>query len=437
MPFLSIYVFSVLWFMVNKAANPDGSCTNPKFRWFETLDTFYNFAENSTIPAIQVNISLDTESRCLDGSHHMFYFRKGFGDGINKYQIYLMGGGLCASYDECYDRATNPNHTYKGSSTVYTKYGWYSSDYLSDNKTENSLMYNWNTIWLLYCDGSAWTGNNLTIYPYKVNNTYTQNLYFRGHINLRNAMTVIYNEYGLNNATDVVISGCSAGGWGTYINTNYIFKNFINNIAASKFMVIPQSGFFPQTNPITNGQNFVDRVMWVYNTQNVTYILNEDCLEYYKTINGSLSNCMYPQYIVRFLTYNKIFAINSIYDTYTMGIQGINKNNYSECSEFGIWVSHLFMNNFLNTNVNLHGGLLYSCYSHCGEYNNINVSNILTGNSIEMFYYGNLTSIYEDTYLIFQNETYPCEECCFANYVVASNVSVCTHNNEECDPNCE
>eukprot|EP01084_Bolivina_argentea_P255850 430488_1 len=157
---------------VQTAPNPDGSCTNPRFRWFPTLTAFYNYSNhmgnNNTIPAIRVNVSMDTHARCVDGSQYMFYFRNGFGDGIAKYQIYLQGGGWCTSYSSCYNIASNPKH-YTGSSLGYTPYAWYSADYLDNNKTNNPLMYNWNTIWMIYCDGSSFTGNNMTIYNYKVN----------------------------------------------------------------------------------------------------------------------------------------------------------------------------------------------------------------------------------------------------------------------------
>ena len=78
-------------FNVIFGANPDGSCTNPKFRWFKTLESFYNYAPNSnTNPAIRVNVT-SPNARCLDGSPYAFYFRPGFGNGLNKFQIYLQG----------------------------------------------------------------------------------------------------------------------------------------------------------------------------------------------------------------------------------------------------------------------------------------------------------------------------------------------------------
>eukprot|EP01084_Bolivina_argentea_P232255 391484_1 len=166
-----IAVVAAIVSIINGKANPDGSCTNPKFRWFKELNAFYNYSNlvgnNNTIPARRINVSLNTTARCLDGSQYFFYFRQGFGDGINKYQIYLQGGGMCTSYESCYERAQPSN--YVGSSLDYTEYAWYSADYLNDNQTTNPLMYNWNTIWMIYCDGSSFTGNNMTIYNYKVN----------------------------------------------------------------------------------------------------------------------------------------------------------------------------------------------------------------------------------------------------------------------------
>ena len=148
MQVFSLIVLLLIHLHLSRSANPDGSCTNPKFRWFLELNAFYNYSNlmgnNDTIPAIRVNISMDTNARCLDGSQYFFYFRKGFGDGLDKYQIYLQGGGWCTSPQSCYNRAQPDN--YVGSSLNYAKYAWYSADYLIDNQTQNPLMYNWNTI---------------------------------------------------------------------------------------------------------------------------------------------------------------------------------------------------------------------------------------------------------------------------------------------------
>eukprot|EP01084_Bolivina_argentea_P228092 385307_1 len=120
-----------------------------------------------------------------------------------------------------------------------------------------------------------------------------------------------------------------------------------------------------------------------------------------------------------------------------METQHISTSNYTEANLYGEWYTNYFIENFINTNVNLHGALLYSCHSHCGEYNHINVSNLFAANSIQMFYHNNLTHIYQNTYLILQNKSFPCKGCCFPDYIVPANVTICYPNNEECNPGCD
>eukprot|EP01083_Nonionella_stella_P001130 3288_1 len=125
---------------------------------------------------------------CLDGSPGVFYWRAGFGDGITKYHIFLEGGGECAGftetinpqYDTCPHRAT----TNLGSSKNYGATANYDSNYMSTNKQTNPLTYNWNTVYVKYCDGSDYGSNNETV----VNVTYKgqkMSIYFRGFRILR------------------------------------------------------------------------------------------------------------------------------------------------------------------------------------------------------------------------------------------------------------
>ena len=294
----------------------------------------------------------------------------------------------------------------------------------------NPLMYNWNTIWMIYCDGSSFTGNNMSTYNYDN----SMNLYFRGHQNLKEGMTKLFDEYGLDEASDMVISGCSAGGMAVYLNNDYILNNYVNQNAAKTFLSISASGFFPYDNPI-HSSNWHKGILWIFETQNVTNNLNADCVEHYNQRNKSLiSNCMFAQHVVPFLHSNKIFALQSIYDAAGMSQQSINANDEDESDEYGQWYAQLFMDSFVDSDKNLHAALLYSCYSHCGEYNHINVSNVLAANAIQMFHDGELAQN-----ILFQNHSYPCADCCFADYVVPppANISVCSHPNEFCNPSCD
>ena len=201
--------------------------------------------------------------------------------------------------------------------------------------------------------------------------------------------------------------------------------------AAKSFMSIPQSGLFPYNNPVHHS-SWYEGILWIYAVQNVSGILNADCVAHYERENASeVSKCMFSQFVAPFLNKNKVFALQSVFDAAGMSEQGISANDDAETNAYGQWYADMFVESFVESNATLHGAMLYSCYSHCGEYNDINVSGVLAGTAIQMFYEGRLTQP-----LLFQNETYPCEGCCFADSVVPSNVTVCKYPNEKCNSSC-
>ena len=78
--------------------------------------------------------------------------------------------------------------------------------WLTQDPDNNPLMKNWNHIYIRYCDGGFYAGNKSI--PDTYNNT---KIYYRGAIITQEIITTLQNEYGMNKATDIVISGCSAG----------------------------------------------------------------------------------------------------------------------------------------------------------------------------------------------------------------------------------
>ena len=91
---------------------------------------------------------------CLDGSAAGYYIRKGSGSGADKWILHLEGGGWCVNETNCYDRSM----TMLGSSKM-----WPASvsigGFLSDNSTVNPDFYNWNIVYLMYCDGGSFAGS--------------------------------------------------------------------------------------------------------------------------------------------------------------------------------------------------------------------------------------------------------------------------------------
>lgn len=91
---------------------------------------------------------------CLDGSPPGYYIRQGNGSSASKWILHLEGGGWCADEGTCLNRSK----TALGSSTFWPPSAAFNG-FLSDNATVNPDFYDWNMVYLMYCDGSSFTSN--------------------------------------------------------------------------------------------------------------------------------------------------------------------------------------------------------------------------------------------------------------------------------------
>jgi O-palmitoleoyl-L-serine hydrolase len=105
----------------------------------------------------------DSKSQCIDGTRAVYYLRAGTGTGISKWHIHFEGGGWCYDLESCHYRST----TKFGSSKEYEEcfsYKFNNSAYFSSNETENPLLHNYNMVYVRYCDGGSFAGNDMQRY---------------------------------------------------------------------------------------------------------------------------------------------------------------------------------------------------------------------------------------------------------------------------------
>jgi hypothetical protein len=121
-----------------------------------------------------------------------------------------VAGGWCSGLQDCYWRS----QSVLGSSLNWTLHpltvnggpDWNVGIYgLLGNDTANHFN-DWTGVFVRYCDGSSYSSYRAEPVPYN-----GQQLFFRGH----NILTAIVDElltvWGLAQATDVILSGTSAG----------------------------------------------------------------------------------------------------------------------------------------------------------------------------------------------------------------------------------
>jgi len=346
---------------------------------------------------------------CLDGSPPSYYFRPGFvdinanNDGTDKFFIYFEGGGWCAglsqpmvpSMDTCLHRSQGT----LGSTLYDMPYLFTDAGYFSTDKTINSVMYNWNSVYMRYCDGTSYSSN--LDEPVPVNGV---NLYFRGFRNVKALLEDLMNKYNFSESTQVVIGGCSAGGLASYLHVQYMYDVLSQkNKNLQYFAALPDSGFFLEYE--TSTQKYVTGMQWVFKNGNCTSGVNQNCIQAHTKTNDTWK-CIFAQETAPYIDV-PVFALQSRFDSWQLtNILG-NTNNNTLVNEYGNTFTKTFNQTFLQTNKNLHGGLLDSCYHHCGEWDQIVVNGL---DSTEMFY--NMFYHKSQSIFWFQNQPYPCKACC-------------------------
>ena len=130
---------------------------------------------------------------CLDGSTYQASFHRG---STNHLLIYLEGGGACWDYASCWDFGT-----------ATTTAGDAFESGIIDFSNPSNPFHDWNILYVPYCDGSVFTGDHVADY----NGVET---FHHGLRNLSAAISTAAET--LPNPDRVVVSGSSAGGYGTF-----------------------------------------------------------------------------------------------------------------------------------------------------------------------------------------------------------------------------
>lgn len=176
---------------------------------------------------------------CLDGSPAAYYFFKGAK--ASSFYLHQQGGGWCSSDADCLSRSK----TALGSSKGYAPQMQENTGYFSPDPAVNPLMHDWSKVFLPYCDGGSQTGDLEE--SVAVGGSH---IFYRGHRILRALIPAVLEATGMGAATEVVLSGCSAGGLSTFIHAD-TWRAALP--PAAKVAALPDSGFFLSVRPSLGG----------------------------------------------------------------------------------------------------------------------------------------------------------------------------------------
>lgn len=240
---------------------------------------------------------------CLDGSPPGLYLRSGSGSGKSKWIIFFQGGAWCHRADRCYKRSS----TALGSSKCFRK-TILLEGLLSNQAKYNPDFYNWTSVFVPYCDGASFTGNREK--PLKFKNKL---LYFRGQRILDAVLDGLLRR-GIDNASEIILSGRSAGALAAVIHADY-FRTRFRRATNASFRVLADGGFF-MDEPSLNGTEIVRLIFQeMYSLHNSSTGLNHACLRAQE--RQQKWRCFFPQYSIPFVT-SPIFIVNPLYDLWQL-----------------------------------------------------------------------------------------------------------------------
>jgi len=236
---------------------------------------------------------------CLDGTPSLYYFKAGSPANSTKWVLHILGGGLCFTDEECYERSL----TLLGSSLYWPEKMAYGGP-LNENATYNPDFYDWNHAFFAYCDGACFSGDREDPSSFQ-----GHKLYYRGYRIFKATLNDLLQTKGLDKATDVLVVGDSAGGISTFIHIDQIKAMMPKSV--TRFKAAPLSGVF------LDFPNVEGKFVWrgnmknVFDLQNCSGGVDQKCLAAQSPDDGY--KCMQAEYTMKY-TESLLMPIGSAYD---------------------------------------------------------------------------------------------------------------------------
>ena len=178
-------------------------------------------------------------ARCLSGSPYAFYYVPALNATNNtRWTVYLQGGGYCLDEASCWSRA----HQALGNSSDFPR----TSECICMN---GAVGYDGSChcLYLPYCDGASFAGFRAKPWPVNASSPAGDKVYFRGLANLDDTLDYAFEHLGLGAATEVVLTGASAGGVATFLHMDRVAERMgpaVRTVAA------PVVGLFLDYTPL-------------------------------------------------------------------------------------------------------------------------------------------------------------------------------------------
>jgi len=256
-------------------------------------------------------VSVDTAHRegalCLDGSPPGYYLQMGPA-GTTQWLIYLKGGAWCKSEEECAARAKSSLGSTDSAPKTLAFSGLMDSD-----PSVNPDFAHYNRVILWYCDGASFAGDRDDPVVHAPTN---QTLWFRGLSVLRTTLNQLCALHGLADATDVILSGGSAGGLAALLHADKV-REWLKTAGAplKRYRAVPNSGFFLMHDTADGEPVWPEAYKATFELHQANNGVNGACVA---ALKGDHWKCFLANYSYAYSS-TPMFLLNSALDKWQMG----------------------------------------------------------------------------------------------------------------------
>ena len=174
-------------------------------------------------------LSTSSPGKCLDGSPSGYYFLPSSNQSETRWTLDLYGGGECFSASSCQAATKGP----LGSSKYFPASADFNSYFSDSNPSTNPGFAAWNHVQIAYCSQDLHSGQRTST------SSDTFGLFFSGHLSFKAILDEL-DLKGFVNATEILVSGESAGGIGMWPNLDYTHIRY----PAARVSGAPIAGFY-------------------------------------------------------------------------------------------------------------------------------------------------------------------------------------------------
>jgi len=319
---------------------------------------------------------------CLDGSAPGVYFQRATdASAATKWVLFIKGGGWCVHPKACADRY----RTSVGSSKHFpdqfppedqngTAFSF--NGYMDADPMENPTFHNFNRVILWYCDGGLFASDREDPVSVEDPEDPSKNisLYFRG----RRVLDFMLEElqgptFGMNEATEVLFGGSSAGGLATYLLADYVAERLPQSV--TKFRAAPVSGMMTAHHNATGGLGFIENMRLLAEMHNATgapgCVANMPEAEQWKCV---LANYSYAYSRTPFFLMQSVLDDQNVMQWGDRRVQTCAATDFEQCEPDDMFaLKHMFRDFMIDLRSTQkyfepgEGGFVETCGLHMGQ----------------------------------------------------------------------